>query len=186
MGRKKTNKDTVLTNKNVASVSAVEGNTSSNDQEMAISQKLDILIDVVANMGNQIKEQDAQLQKQEERPSIGDLSAVPSAQSSPKSQKLSSIQTLKVDAHVQAEVERRLQEYEALYRTEFTGRLTSRKSGHYRVAVTKVKVQTNWPYDICTVPVGTKQPVYHDMSSGYKVCYRVSWRKVILQLETRC
>ena len=65
-------------------MSVKEGNCSSNDQEMPISQKLDILIDVVANMGNQIKEQDARLQKQEERSSIGDLYAVPSAQSFPK------------------------------------------------------------------------------------------------------
>ena len=91
-------------------------------------------------MGNQIKEQEVRLQKQEERNSIGDISAVPSAQSSPRSQKLPSIQTLKEDARVQAEVERRLQEYQDISRTEFTGRLTSRKSGHYRVGVTKVKV----------------------------------------------
>ena len=60
-------------------MSVVKENTGSNDQEMAISQKLDILIDVVANMGKQVKEQDVRLQKQEERSSIGDLSVVPSA-----------------------------------------------------------------------------------------------------------
>ena len=142
IGRKKTKKDTATTDKNVASVSVVEDNTGSNEQEMAILQKLDILIDV-ANMGKQVKEQDVRLQKQEERSSIRELSVVPSAQSSPKSQKLPSIQTLKEDAHVQAEVERRLQEYQDISRTEFARRLTSRKSGRYRVGVTKVKVQTN-------------------------------------------
>ena len=53
MGRKKTKKDTAI------------DNTGSNEQEMAISQKLDILIDVVANMGKQVKKQDVRLQKQE-------------------------------------------------------------------------------------------------------------------------
>ena len=136
MGRKKSKKDTAMTDKNAAS-----GNSSSNDQEMAISQKLDIYI--VANIGNQIKEQDVRLRKQEERSSIGDLSAIPAAQSSPKSQKMPSIQMLKEDARVQAEVERHLQEYQDISRMEFTGRLTSSKSGHYRVGVTKVKFQTN-------------------------------------------
>ena len=69
-------KDTVTIDKNVASMSVVEENTSSNDQEMAISQKIDILIDVVENMGNQIKRQDECLWKQEERSSLSDLSAV--------------------------------------------------------------------------------------------------------------
>ena len=132
-------------------------------------KKLDILIDVMANMGKQVKEQDVRLQKQEERSSIGDLSVVPSAQSSPKSQMLPSIQTLKEDAHIQAVVERRLQEYQDISRTEFAGRLTSCKSGHYRVGVTKVKVQTNWPHNFCTVPVGTKQPVYDEMSNEQSV-----------------
>ena len=165
MGRKRSKKDTSKTDKNAISMSVKEGSSSSNEQEMPISQKLDILIDVVANMGNQIKEQDARLQKQEERSSIGDLSAVPVIQSSPKPQKMPSVQMLKDDARVQEEVDRRLQEYQDMSRTEFTGRLTSRKSGRYRVGVTKVKVQTNWPHDFCTVPVGTKQPVYDDMSN---------------------
>ena len=63
MGRKKTKKDAATTDKNAASMSVVEENTGSNDQEMAISQKLDILIDVVANMGKQVKEQEVRLQK---------------------------------------------------------------------------------------------------------------------------
>ena len=49
MSKKKSKKYTAMTDKNAAS-----GNSSSNDQEMAISQKVDIY--VVANMGNQIKE----------------------------------------------------------------------------------------------------------------------------------
>ena len=80
-----------------------------------------------------------------------------------------SIQTLKEDTRVQAEVEKHLQEYQDISRTKFAGRLTSRKSGRYRVGVTKVKVQTNWPHDFCTVPVGTKQPVYDDMSNEHWV-----------------
>ena len=46
MGRKKTKKDVVTTDKNAASMIIGEENASSNDQEMAISQKLDILIDM--------------------------------------------------------------------------------------------------------------------------------------------
>ena len=73
-----------MIDKNVGSMSLAEENTSSNHQEMAISQKLDILIGVVENMDNQIKQQDELLGKQEEGSSLSDLSAVPSAQSSPK------------------------------------------------------------------------------------------------------
>ena len=50
MGRKKSKKDTATNDKNAASMSVVEENISSNDQEMAISQKFDILTDVVENM----------------------------------------------------------------------------------------------------------------------------------------
>ena len=63
MGRKRTKKDTATADKNVASVSAVEDNSISKDQEMAISQKVDILIDVVENVCNQIKQHDERLQK---------------------------------------------------------------------------------------------------------------------------
>ena len=63
MCRKRTKKDTATADKNVASVSAVEDNSISKDQEMAISQKVDILIDVVENVCNQIKQHDERLQK---------------------------------------------------------------------------------------------------------------------------
>ena len=76
---------------------------------------------------------------------------------------MSSVQMLKDDALVQAEVERQLQEYQDVSLTEFTDSPISHKFGRYRVGV--AKVQTNWSHDFCTVPVGTKQPVYDDMSN---------------------
>ena len=69
MEQKRTKKqDTLTTDKNAVSVSAV---ASSDDQKMTIALYifLDILIDVVENMGSHINKQDERLHKQEERSS---------------------------------------------------------------------------------------------------------------------
>ena len=63
----------------VTNVSATgEGN------DTGISQKLDMLLEAVKSMGDQLKQQDERLRRQEEKMSIHYVSAVPSAQSSPK------------------------------------------------------------------------------------------------------
>ena len=138
---------------------------------MSISQKLDVLMNAVQEMGSKIKEQDERLERQEEKTSISDLSAVPSAHSSPKAmhsnvQKIPSLDEVKTDMRVQAEVEKRMQQYQNASRTDYSGRPTSTlKSGRYRAGVTKIKVPINWPQDLCTVPSGSKQPLYDDMSN---------------------
>ena len=103
--------------------------------------------------------------------SITDLSAVPPAHSSPKAmhsnaEKIPSLDEVKTDMWVQAEVEKRMQQYQNASRTDYSGRPTSTlKLGRYRAGVTKIKVPINWPQHLCTVPLGSKQPLYDDMSN---------------------
>ena len=58
--------------------------TASETNDTGVSQKLDTLLEVVKHMGEQLIQQDERLNRQEEKMSINDLSAAPSAQSSPK------------------------------------------------------------------------------------------------------
>ena len=126
-----------------------EGASTSQSQDMSISQKLDVLMNAVQEMGSKIKEQDERLKRQEEKTSISDLSAVPSAHSSPKSMhsnvhKIPTLDEVKTDMRVQAEVEKRMQQYQNASRTEYSGRPTSTlKSGRFRAGVTKIKVPIN-------------------------------------------
>ena len=111
------------------------------------------------------------MKRREEKTSISDLFAIPSAHSSPKAmhlnvQKIPSLDEVKTDMWVQAEVEKRMQQYQNASRTEYLGRPTSTlKSGRFGAGVTKIKVPINWPQDLCTVPSGSKQPLYDDMSN---------------------
>ena len=89
----------------------IEGNTSSQLKDNSISQKLDMLLDVVKGLDAKVQDQDARLLKQEERVSIANVSALPSAHSSPKkatdqSEKLPSFEELKTNSKIQAEVDR--------------------------------------------------------------------------------
>ena len=52
--------------------------------DMSIANKLDKLLEVVKDIDGKLKEQEVRLQKQEERVSLNEISALPSAQSSPK------------------------------------------------------------------------------------------------------
>ena len=61
------------------------------DKAPDVSQKLDTFLEEVKNMGDQLKQQDERLRRQEEKMSIHDLSAVPSAQTSPKHSKQESV-----------------------------------------------------------------------------------------------
>ena len=148
-----------------------EGASTSQSQDMSISQKLDVLMNAVQEMGSKVKEQDERLKRPEEKTSISDSSALPSAHSSPKAmhsnvQKIPSLDEVKTDMRVQAEVEKRMQQYQNASHTDYSGRPTSTlKSGRYRAGVTKITVPINWPQDLCTVPSGSKQPLYDDMSN---------------------
>ena len=168
---KNSSKNKTTAEKHLQQESVNDGVGTSKSQDMSISQKLDVLMNAVQEMGSKIKEQDERLKRQEEKTSISDLSAVPSAHSSPKAihsnvQKIPSLDEVKTDMRVQAEVEKRMQQYQNASRYDYSGRPTSTlKSGRYRAGVTKIKVPINWPQDLCTVPSGSKQPLYDDMSN---------------------
>ena len=142
--------------------------------DMSIANKLDKLLEVVKDMDGKLKEQELRLQKQEERVSLNEISALPSAQSSPKvaknseakdSAKLPSFEDLKSDSRVQAEVDKRLREYQHMSRGDSQGKPnTALKSGRFRSGVSKVKVPISWPQDYCSVLVGQKQPTYDELS----------------------
>ena len=107
-----------------------DGAGTRQSQDMSISQKLDVLMNAVQEMCSKMKEQDERLKRQEEKTSISDLSAVPSAHSSPKAmhsnvQKIPSLDEVKTDMRVQAEVEKRMQQYQNASRTDYSGRPTS-------------------------------------------------------------
>ena len=118
--------------------------------DMSVSQKLDFLRNMVQSMGEKISSQ-VRLKVQEERQksSIHDILAVSSAHSSPKGshQKLHSIQTLREDARIQAEVEQRMQEYSDTSRNDHAGRPNTHKSGRFRADISHVKVPVSWPRD---------------------------------------
>ena len=55
---------------------------------MSVAQKLDLLLELVNGMNTRIQEQNERLQKQEEKVSSRDVSVLPSAQSSPKANRV--------------------------------------------------------------------------------------------------
>ena len=74
---KKKNNSKKGTNKSTGQESVlIEGNTSSQLRDNSISQKLDMLLDVVKGLDAKVQDQDARLQKQEERVSIANVSAL--------------------------------------------------------------------------------------------------------------
>ena len=142
--------------------------------DTSIANKLDRLLEVVKGMDGKLKEQEVRLQKQEERVSLNEISALPSAQSSPKvarnsaakdPARLPSFEELKSDSKVQAEVDKRLREYQNISSGDNQGKPnTALKSGRFRSGVSKVKVPISWPQDYCSVLVGQKQPTYDELS----------------------
>ena len=91
---------------------------------------------VVNGLYTRIQEQDKRFQKQEEIVSLRDVSALPSAHSSPKPSKntvpdrVPSFEELKNDFKVQAEVDKRLQAYHNASRVDYMGKSnTAIKSG---------------------------------------------------------
>ena len=162
--------------------------TGQNSQEATVSQKLDILLNVVKDMGAQLEDHGERLCKQEEKVSIQNISALPSGHSSPKAansvneplpskpDRMPSFEALKTDSRIQAEVARRLHEYQNASRVDGSGKpLATLKSGRYRAGVAKIKTQVNWPQDFCSVPVGSKQSTYDELSNdqwvqGFLLC----------------
>ena len=66
---------------------------------------------------------------------------------------------------MQAEVDRRLREYQNISRGDSQGKSnTVLKSGRFRSGVSKVKVPISWPQDYCSVLVVQNQPAYDELS----------------------
>ena len=93
-------------------------------------------------------------------------------------QKLPSFEELRSDGPTQAEVQRRLHQYDRTSRTSnpTKGKVVdvNLKSGRYRAGVHKVHKAINWPHDFCTVLNG-KQLAYDDLNiyqcaHGYIFC----------------
>ena len=93
-------------------------------------------------------------------------------------QKLPSFEELRSDGRIQAEVQRRLHQYDRTSRTSNPTKCkavdVNLKSGRYRAGVHKVHKVINWPHDFCTVLNG-KQPIYDDLNvyqwaQGYVFC----------------
>ena len=104
------------------------------------------------------------LQKQKEK----SMSPVPSAHSSVVGEDkglLPSFQELKGDSHIQAEIRKRLHEYDYTSRLEHRGRFTDAlKSGRFCTGSHKVRHIISWPQDFCTILAGGKQPTYDELS----------------------
>ena len=179
---KKKNNSKKASNKSVHQESElIEANPSSQLKDNSINQKLDALLEVVKGLDAKVQDQDGRLQKQEERVSIANVSALPSAHSLPKNvtdqpEKLPSFEELKTNSKIQAEVDRRLQEYQNASRSELFGKPnTVLNSGRFRTGVAHVKNQICWPQDFCTVVIGTKQPTYDETNleqwvQGFMYC----------------
>ena len=126
--------------------------TGQETQEATVSQNLNILLNAVKDMGAQLEDHGERLHKQEERVSIHNILALPSAHSSPKAtatfmaeplqskpEKMPSFEALKTDSHIQA-VARHLHEYQNASRTDGLGKpLATLKSGRYRAGITKIR-----------------------------------------------
>ena len=162
MGRKKV-KTAEMASKIVTQPDAVE-NKNSDEKMTVLEGKLDKLVQTVGLLQEN-------MQKQNDRMQIRDISPVPSAHSSMKeasesAQHLPSFEELRSDGKIQAELQKRLHHYDNMSRTEVKGRQfdAQLKSGRYRTGIHKVRKVVNWPQDYCTVPGAQKQPTYDELS----------------------
>ena len=127
----------------------------------------------------QVEDIEKQLDNQERRNSNLSVLTQPSAHSSPKrkesrsagrsrhsrnSGELPSMDYLRDDSRVQAEVDRRLRQYQNLNREELTGTSNKFKSGRYRLGDQRVRHMVHWPHEFCTVNESFKMPTYEDIN----------------------
>ena len=136
---------------------------------VALEQKLENLLDTVAVM-------EGRIDQQEQKSRLRELSPVLSAHSSLRihkgdsDHKLPTFDELRSDDRIQAEVQRRLHQYDHTSRLETKGKaVDALKSGRFRPGVHKVKKFVNWPQDYCTVLGGNKQSTYDEL---YSMCFR--------------
>ena len=145
---------------------------ASGANDTGVSQKVDTLLEPVKHVGEQLKQQDRRLRRQEEKISIHGLSAVSSAQRFPKHlkqefvvskpDKMPSGEVLKLDSKIQVEVARRLNDYQNASRGDQLPRLNLSDLGP---GVAKIKSHVNWPQDFYAIQIGSKQPTYDELSS---------------------
>ena len=86
------------------------------------------------------------------------------SQASHRARSLPSLEHLKRDNRVQAEVEKRLRHYEDLARDEDTGTSNKLKSGRYRMGDQQVKKHVYWPHEFFAVGDNLKMPAYDDIN----------------------
>ena len=86
------------------------------------------------------------------------------SQASHRACSLPSLEHLKSDNRVQAEVEKWLRHYEVLARDKDTGTSNKLKLGRYRLGDQKVKKHVYWPHEFCAVGDNLKMPPYEDIN----------------------
>ena len=121
------------------------------------------------------------LERQERKSSSGlSILSEPSAHSSPKGKEprhrrqqlatqtsprtMPSMDYLRTDSEVQAEVDRRLRAYEDVSREDNPGASGKLKSGRYRLGDQRVKKLVHWPHEFCAVGDNLKMPSYEDIN----------------------
>ena len=77
---------------------------------------------------------------------------------------LPSLEHLKHNSRVQAEVDKRLRHYKDMARDEDIGTSNKLKSGRYRLGDQKVKKHVYWPHEFCAVGDNLKIPTYKDIN----------------------
>ena len=77
---------------------------------------------------------------------------------------LPSLNYLKGDSEIQAEVDRQLRQYDDWNREDIKGGSTKIKSGRYRLGDQRVRHHVNWPHEFCSVRDNLKMPTYEDIS----------------------
>ena len=97
----------------------------------------------------------------------------PSTRVSPTT--MPSMDYLRSDTDIQAEVDKRLRAYEDVNREDSQGTLNKLKSGRYRLGDQRVKKLVHWPHEFCAVGENLKMPSYEDINvfqwvQGFSCC----------------
>ena len=141
------------------------------------SDVLDKLNTVIEKFGD--FERRLEQQEKKDSSTFSELSR-PSAQSSPKPRSshhstldrsgrqgrkpLPSVDFLKSDSDIQAEVDRRLRHFEDFNRDDTAGTSSKLKSGRYRLGDQRVKHLVHWPHEFCSVGDNFKMPTYEELN----------------------
>ena len=137
-----------------------------------VMEKLDTVL-------NRFEDIEKRLDNQEKRNSSLSVLSHPSAHSSPKrkeprvgrhsrsshdSGELPSMDYLREDSRIQAEVDKRLRQYQNVSREEPAGTSSKFKSGRYRLGDQRVRHMVHWLHEFCTVNENFKMPAYEDIN----------------------